>query len=201
MVFISASLCQALTDYTVTAPYSDARFDNGGMFEITSTAGSFFTFCLETGEYVSLNTAYPGTIDSKVYYGTASGQTIGSTYPSGEALNTNTINLYDYFLQNYGTLTHAQDAEIQEAVWYFQGQISYTPSGNPYTSGTYTGPSQNVEALNLWTADGGQYTTADAQQSFLIVGGSGTSVPEPSIVVLVGLGLVGVAGIRRKFQK
>jgi hypothetical protein len=199
MVLISASICLADLTYYVQEGPSAQRDDGGGVFIVTPSGGAaFYTYCLETGETISgLPRSYPGTVSpTTVFYGTKSGDTIGAVYPSGEPLATSTKNLYAYFLDT--SLTDYQKQEIQDAIWYLQGQISsLVYSGNPYASGTYTGASWHViEALNLWNTDN-VHTTGDAAQSLLI--DVGTPVPEPSLLILLGLGLVGLAGLKRKF--
>lgn len=200
MVLISASICLADQTYLVVTGPSGQQDDGGGVFAVTPSGGStFYTYCLETGEFITLGNSYPGTLNpTTVFYGTKSGGTIGAVYPSGEALATSTMNLYAYYLDNIGTLTNTQKQEIQDAIWYLQGQISTLAfAGNPYASGSYTGASWHViEALNLWTVNG-THTTADAAQSLLI--DTGSPVPEPSLLILLGLGLVGLAGLKRKF--
>jgi len=193
IVLISASLCQALPTYTIAA--GPNRITDGGPFIVN---GSFDTFCLETGEYIAIGGTYRGSIDSVVYYGTPAGHTV--TVNSGEALNSKVIGLYDYYLDHQATLNASSTAlaGIQEAIWAWQGQAS-APSGDDYYTNyqNYVGTVRNIEVLNLWDSDATAYTAGGADQSLLIVG----SVPEPSILILLGLSLMGLAGVRRKFSK
>jgi hypothetical protein len=74
-------------------------------------------------------------------------------------------------------------------------------ASDPYylSPGSYTGAPRNIAVLNLWTSDvgnapgGGAYEGFAAQSQLM-------PVPEPLSLLLLGLGLIGVAGIRRKFK-
>jgi hypothetical protein len=95
MVLVSASLCLALPDYTISVgPNHESSF-NGGPFTITGNGYNFDTFCVETGEFMNYGTL-KGSIDSVVLYGTPSGSTIVAN--SGQAIDSRTIGLYDYYL-------------------------------------------------------------------------------------------------------
>ena len=51
-----------------------------------------------------------------------------------------------------------------------------------------------------WIDESGQYRYADWQHIFS-AGPASTPVPEPATMLLLGSGLIGFAGIRRKFKE
>ena len=65
--------------------------------------------------------------------------------------------------------------------------------------GLYVGANRTIMALNLWTAnigDGpysGNTTACAAKAQTLLI-----ATPEPGTLLLMGLGLIGLAGLRRK---
>jgi hypothetical protein len=201
MFLMSVSLAQALPQYDVND--TSGRLGSGGPFQIvgyTDPSVNFQTFCIEWNEHISLGGRYYGSIDPLVYYSS------GPNSVSSAAIDPNTALLYNYFLDNPG-LSNANKALIQEAIWAFQGQLFYgSPSitGNDYYNNisNYHASNRTIMALNLWTTDvgngpyGGNNNPAynSRAQSMLI------ATPEPGILILLSLGLVGVAGIRRKLR-
>jgi len=201
LLLISVSLAEALPQYYVND--TTGRSGNGGPFQIlgfTDPSVNFQTFCVEEKEYISLGGKYYGSIDPLVYYSS------GPNSLSSAAIDSHTAILYNYFLDHQSTLSDGDKTLIQNAIWAYQGQLQYgTPdvSNNSYyndaKAGTLQASNRTIMALNLWTVDVGNGPYAGNQgdydaraQSMLI------ATPEPGILILLCLGLVGVAGIRRK---
>lgn len=187
ILVMTVSFAQALPLYTVQT--TDGRVSPGGPFLITGGGQSFQTFCIEAREYIGLPGSYYGSIDPKVWYSSGDSSTRG-------IIADETKKLYSYFLDNYGTLTNADKSNIQLAIWDYQGQPDYDglQGLNPfYIAAPDYKLTHNVLALNLWTNVDG-YVYGSRAQSMLMV-------PEPASMLLFGLGLLGLAGIRRKLKK
>ncbi len=83
------------------------------------------------------------------------------------------------------------------------GATNVTPSGTSTASTTgtpeaTTGTTTASTASTGGTATGGNVISAANQN---IAGGNAAKVPEPGTILLLGLGFLSLAGIRRKFQK
>lgn len=170
---------------------------NGGEFIITnSTTGSSWTsFCLELDEYINFGPSYKVVdISSTVYEG-------GANTNAGDPLDFKTAYLYTQFRAgtlsgyDYGTgpARISSANSLQNAIWYIEQEI---------TSGLDTQATAwvNLAATANWQSLGNVRvvnivdSTGKACQSQLAL------VPEPSILMLLGLGLCALPVAARRFK-
>jgi len=164
-------------------------YNGGGEFQVRNAANEilFYSFCLEVNEALSMNTLYKiDTISKEAVAG-------GSGGPSPDPISKETAWLYYNFvmgtLPGYNKLdeTYGQMA-LQQAIWMLEDETGvwknyfYELAMKNAGEGTYM---DRVFAINLVDANGIN------RQSILYT-------PEPFTVLLLGLGLVGLTGLRRK---
>ncbi|MGQ9638327.1 MAG: PEP-CTERM sorting domain-containing protein [Thermodesulfobacteriota bacterium] len=169
----------------------------GGLFTVTNkTLGvSINTFCVELDEYVSLGPPYyvADVSDDVAWAG-------GRNTNSGDPLSDATKWLYYQYLSGNSSYQNVQ--ALQLAIWYLEeeysdktnfdwsywGETGTTASGYVANSSGQT-TTADIRALDLRNASGGQV------QSYLIM------VPEPTTLIMLGVGLLGFGIFARRFSR
>jgi len=160
----------------------------GGGGEITyynySTKDTFSTFCLEKGVYIYPGYDYQVTdISSNVISGGA-----GSSVLAGETK-------WLFYQWAMGTLDKYAvygEGSLQLAIWFYQGQIAETDISD-VGAWYFIKNAQDGSFLPVFAVNPVLYGTEKEGQSFLVV-----QTPEPLTLILLGAGLLGLAGLRRK---
>jgi hypothetical protein len=203
---LSSTALFANTVKMTDTPYDGIVDQGGGEFKAQITGGpTFYTFCLENFIHVSLPGTYEYTISERAFSGGKDFHDIAGN-PAGDPLSKGTAYLYEQFFK--GTLVGALGGNynddrdynaglLQRAIWTLEDEYNY---GNNFyltlvknmfgNTGAFetVGADSKVKVMNLW----GINDRKDVQSMLIYVPDSGMTA------VLLGLGLLSLAAVRRK---
>ncbi len=216
-VFIMMAASAAMADTIIAGDYVLITYgnynpdDNAGImtYDVSldkgqTTAFTYSTFCIQDNVYIYLNNWYPVASLSN---------TVGLFGNSNGDGKLNGAVGYLFYRYKSGTggydmSTLSNQADFQELLWNLQGTEE---SGNPFNVSTstpwyndylaYLNPGNNLqhswgtEVINIATSlSNGAYSGPDIQNQLY---NNTDPVPEPTTLLMVGAGLLGIGLLRR----
>ena len=211
-------------EFTVYTALTDDPAGDGGLAsvvanyaavtKVTNTTTTFQTFCVELNEYA---TPLPGTYDYTIGTSAIAG---GAGGPKPDPISLGTAYLYIQFAMgtlagyDYTGANRAADAgALQNAIWYLEEETSLVVKNNEFLKLAITDLYGSIDFNDATAVDqaitairvdnNGAYKVAalnltfqgQLKQSHLVY------TPEPGTLLMMGIGLLGAAAMRRKFKK
>jgi len=186
-------------DYTLTNAVS-TPYGSGGLFTIKNidTNAVIKSFCIELDEHIYDNDRVAGISNAAVAGG------LGG--PNPDPISSSTDWLYAQYAQNNASYQDVQ--ALQLAFWMLEDEITADTALGWATAGYFT--SGLLARANSYVADALLHDTGSYGSGVLNLKGATdetphqsqlTHVPEPATILLLSLGMIGLEGVRRKFQK
>jgi hypothetical protein len=191
MIFISvAVVLMAGSAWALPVAGTVVTMENDWQVPYTMTdvdGQTYSSFCLEKNNYFNPGSSY--YVDSVADYASAGG--IGAVN-GRDPVSAESKWLYAAYMSGiFNSLTNAAQ-KVQNAIWYLENEITDGSDWAALNQFNFDDSGWTVVAVNLISKN---YTGIVDNQSQLV----GTApVPEPATLLMLGAGLIGLAGVGRK---